>query len=311
MNPNEYCIFILTHGRAGNVKTIRTLRKSGCTSKIILLIDNEDEQEQKYRELYDGKDGCSVYVFDRMVAYNLTDTMDLNPSRKSVVYARNMTYAIAEELGYKYFVMLEDDYQDFQHRWVKVEPDGSKILCVRTLKSLDPKYGLMDKCIGVAMDYLRNTQATQIGFAQTGDLIGGADSFIKFYHNRVRKIMNFFCCRIDRPVKWLGRMNDDVNLYIWSGSQGTIFLSFRDFTVKQETTQLAEGGMTAEYKNFGTYTKSFYSIMLCPSFMTIGAMGWHNYRMHHQIEWGNAVPKIISDSYKKSNNKVERMKPFI
>lgn len=311
MNPNEYCIFIFTHGRAGNVKTIKTLRKSGCTSKIVLVIDDEDEQEQKYRELYEDKDGCSVYMFDKTVAYNLTDTMDLNPSKGSVVYARNMAYSIAEELGYKYFVMLEDDYLDFQHRWIKVKSDGSQVLCARTMMGLDPEYRLMDKCIGVAMDYLRDTQATQIGFAQAGDLIGGADSFTKFYHNRVRKIMNFFCCRTDRPVKWLGRMNDDVNSYIWRGSQGTIFLSFREFIVKQELTQLAEGGMSADYKNFGTYTKTFYSIVLCPSFVTIGAMGRHNYRMHHQIEWGNAVPKIISDSYKKSKNKVERMEPFL
>lgn len=311
MNPNEYCIFIFTHGRAGNVKTIRTMRKSGCTAKIILVIDNEDEQEQQYRELYDGKDGCSIYVFDKTVAYNLTDTMDLNPSKGSVVYARNMAYSIAEELGYKYFVMLEDDYLDYQHRWVKTHPDDSMTLCARTSMSLDPSYGLMDKCIGALMDYLKDSQATQIGLAQAGDLVGGADTFQKFYKNRVRKIMNFFCCRTDRPVKWLGRMNDDVNSYIWRGSQGVIFLSFRELTVKQELTQMAMGGMSADYKNFGTYTKSFYSVMLCPSFVTIGTMGWHNYRMHHQIEWNNAVPKILSDSYKKSDNKVKRMEPHL
>ena len=45
---NDFAIFILSHGRADNVKTLDTIKTCGYTGKWYVIIDNEDKQAQKY-----------------------------------------------------------------------------------------------------------------------------------------------------------------------------------------------------------------------------------------------------------------------
>ena len=70
--------------------------------------------------------------------------------------------------------------------------------------------------------------------------------------------------------------------------------------IDQPETQQVKGGMTDMYLGNGTYMKSFYTVLCCPSFCSVTMMGDRHYRIHHGIEWENAVPKIISDKYKKN-----------
>ena len=48
-----------------------------------------------------------------------------------------------------------------------------------------------------------------------------------------------------------------------------------------------------------TYLKSFYSVICSPSSVKIKALNANHKRVHHSIKWINAVPKIISEGYKK------------
>ena len=57
---NDFAIFILTHGRPDNVRTIASLRSHGYTGKIVLVIDNEDQSRANYEAL-----GVDVVVFDK------------------------------------------------------------------------------------------------------------------------------------------------------------------------------------------------------------------------------------------------------
>ena len=41
MIDEDFAVFILTHGRADNVKTYKTLKRFGYTGKIYIIIDNE------------------------------------------------------------------------------------------------------------------------------------------------------------------------------------------------------------------------------------------------------------------------------
>ena len=43
MENKEFAVFILTHGRPDNVKTLATLKKCGYTGKIYFIVDNEDK----------------------------------------------------------------------------------------------------------------------------------------------------------------------------------------------------------------------------------------------------------------------------
>lgn len=42
---NDFCVFILTHGRADNVVTLKTLLADGYTGDWYMVIDDEDDQE--------------------------------------------------------------------------------------------------------------------------------------------------------------------------------------------------------------------------------------------------------------------------
>ena len=67
--------------------------------------------------------------------------------------------------------------------------------------------------------------------------------------------------------------------------------------LNQMASQSNSGGMTELYLDSGTYVKSFYTIMVAPSCVTIAPMGVKNRRLHHRIDWGKAVPMIISESF--------------
>lgn len=58
--------------------------------------------------------------------------------------------------------------------------------------------------------------------------------------------------------------------------------------------------MTDGYLDYGTYIKSFYSIICAPSCVKISTLrGDANARVHHNVEWNKAVPKIVSERHRK------------
>ena len=58
---NDFCVFILTHGRPDKVYTVNTLKKHGYTGPVYLVIDDEDNTSAKYYENY----GDQVIMFSK------------------------------------------------------------------------------------------------------------------------------------------------------------------------------------------------------------------------------------------------------
>lgn len=116
----------------------------------------------------------------------------------------------------------------------------------------------------------------------------------------LRKAMNSFFIDTHKPFKFVGRINEDVNMYCDLGSRGKRVFQVTDVMINQESTQSADNGMTSLYLDYGTYLKSFYSVMIQPSFVKLAKMGVANYRIHHNVDWNCAVPKILSQKYKKA-----------
>jgi len=111
--------------------------------------------------------------------------------------------------------------------------------------------------------------------------------------------MNTFICSVDRPFKFMGRINEDVNTYTRLGSVGQLFFTVPNVNISQIQTQANSGGMTELYLDSGTYVKSFYTIMFQPSSVKISLMGSIHKRLHHMVSWKNTVPLIISEQHKK------------
>ena len=111
--------------------------------------------------------------------------------------------------------------------------------------------------------------------------------------------MNSFICSVDRPFKFAGAMNEDVNTYTTLGSRGELFLTIPLVSLNQLQTQSQAGGITDMYLKYGTYAKSFTTVMMMPSSVKISMMGNVNKRIHHQIKWNNTVPKIVQEDFRK------------
>lgn len=111
--------------------------------------------------------------------------------------------------------------------------------------------------------------------------------------------MNTFFCDVEKPFKFIGRINEDVNTYTRLGSVGWLGLTITDGQINQKQTQANKGGMSNVYLDSGTYLKSFYSVIGMPSAVKISEMGDKNKRIHHNVEWERCVPMILNEMYKK------------
>jgi hypothetical protein len=113
--------------------------------------------------------------------------------------------------------------------------------------------------------------------------------------------MNSFLFKVNQnpldDTTFIGRMNDDVNTYLTQGKIGKLFFQITVINLVQLATQSNSGGNTEAYKSFGTYVKSFYSVIAAPDCCRIDLMGDAHKRIHHRINWNNAVPKIISEQH--------------
>lgn len=287
MVRDDFAIFILSHGRPDEQYTIKYLQSHNYTGKWYIIIDNEDSTADEYFRLW-GKE--HVVQFDRLAQWNRHDFDigdNFTANRNSVVFARNMCWGIAKDLGLKWFFEFEDDYTDFCMRF---NENGS---CHQWYVN---DFDAICECF---IKYMEDApQITTVAMSQVGDWLGGING--DMYKKQVkRKAMNTFMCNVDRPFTFLGRMNDDVNTYVTEGSRGMVFLTVKDLVMRQQETQLGKSGNADMYKQLGTYVKSFYSVMMAPNSVKISMMGQSHRRIHHSIDWEIAVPKIISDRFKK------------
>ena len=283
MKNNSFAVLILSHGRANNVITIKTLRDIGYTGKIYMVIDDEDNQKEDYMKL---KDVEKVIVFNKTEEMKHTDTADNFKDHRLVVYARNKCHDIAKNLKLKYFLELDDDYTGFGIRY-----DDNGKLKRRNIRNADK---LFDEMI----EFLEKSKALTVAFAQGGDYIGGVGS--KVWNDRLsRKAMNCFFCKTDRPFKFSGSTNEDVNAYITYGNKGQLMFTIADVCMDQLQTQSNSGGLTDIYLDNGTYVKSFYSVIHQPQCARISSMGNKFRRIHHKILWKYCTPKILNEKYKK------------
>jgi hypothetical protein len=281
-NLKDFAVFILTHGRPDRVYTYDLIRESGYTGRIYIIVDNLDKKIDQYKEKYNDQ----VIVFDKNEIAKTFDQADNFEDMRAIVYARNASFQIAKNLTLKYFVQLDDDYTSFDFRYDKnLDHNNKKIKC-------------LDKIFNSMIDFLISTNVHSIALSQGGDWFGAEH---KRHVRLKRKCMNSFICLTDRFFQFSGRINEDVNTYTRLGSVGHLFFTTFQVSLDQKQTQSNAGGMTELYLNSGTYIKSFYTVMFQPSSVKVAKMNSLNPRWHHSISWNQTVPKILAETYKKTN----------
>lgn len=281
----SFAVFILTNGRPDNVVTYDTLRKSGYTGAIYLLVDDLDTTREKYVERY----GDQVVVFDKKAVAKTFDNGDNFGDMRAIIYARNAAFDVAEKLRIPYFVQLDDDYTSFQYRF-----DESFAYAPKTLKNLDAVFAALTA-------FYVSSGSDAIAMAQGGDFIGGDEATLAKAVTLRRKCMNSFFCSTKRRFQFVGRVNEDVNTYTRVASTGKLFFTTNQVNLNQLQTQSNPGGMTELYLDSGTYVKSFYSVMYQPSSVRIGVLrGRAASRLHHQVAWNRTAPMILREAVRKA-----------
>lgn len=285
MVSDDFCIFILTHGRPERVHTYNSLMKAGYTGKVYIVIDDEDKTEAGYRERF----GDKVLQFCKAEWAAKTDDGDNFQHRKAIVYARNACWDLAKQVGCRWFCQMDDDYKTYH---LRVGENGNEITNGRVKKT-------MDEVVKEVLKFYQRSKATACAIAQGGDYIGGTGGDKR---KLTRKCMNSWFCDVEKQIAFFGHMNEDVSAYVTYGHRGQLFFTVMQAMLNQLPTQVTPGGMSDAYLESGTYVKSFYTVMAAPSCVKIGLMGdprGGRTRIHHKINWNNTVPKILREQYRK------------
>jgi hypothetical protein len=280
---NDFAVFILTNGRPDRVVTYDTLKKRGYTGPVYLLVDNLDKTQDRYFENFPGQ----VFVFDKKEVAQTFDQGDNFNDMRAIIYARNAAFDIAEKLGIKYFMQLDDDYVAFEYRFDENLEYGA--VAMRNL----------DAVLAALLRFYKSTPIDSLAIAQGGDFIGGSENSLAEFVTMKRKCMNSFICSTDRRFQFVGRINEDVNAYTSLASRGLLMFTVNHVNLVQLQTQTNSGGMTEMYLDSGTYVKSFYTVMYQPSSVKIRMLSSKNARLHHSVSWKETTPMILSEKYKK------------
>ena len=274
------------------------------TVEVVVLSD-DDPTIPQYKEMY-GEDSVAVFSkVDVEKKYDL-DLIDCywgkSLSRKATVWARNEQFKIARDLGYRWFVVLDDDYREIiMRKKMYRAKDGTEFF--PTFKELlftptDEQGSIFDKCCIKYFNILDSAPwLYATAFSQCGDFIGGCQSLMVRKQPWRWKAMNVFFCDTEKEYRFYGRFNDDVNAYILNGRRGQMSLTLPSPSINQEPTQKAKGGITELYRTFGTYVKSLTSAVACPAAASVSCMGTVARRVHHSIDWSVMCPCVLDDHF--------------
>lgn len=274
----DFALFIISHNRPVNM-TWKTLQKCNYKGPFYFILDDKDRKIKSYQKLYGAE---HVKIFSKKEIAKKIDMMDNFDYDSVITYARNACYDIAKEIGVKYFLTLDDDYDSFRFRFPQ-QPSAQ-------IKDLN-------KVIDIYLNFYKNNPKLRIiAFCQGADLSAIQTGKI------LRKAMNALFCCTERRVWFNGHLNEDVTTYTRYNQLGNIFMTLPHVQLNQLPTQTG-GEITGAYQKYGTYGKTFYSVMQCPTFIKISTFSkgyrMSAFRIHHKITSKYGYAKIISDKFKK------------
>ena len=275
---DDFAVFILSHGRAGSLTTVNSLKKAGYTGKWFVIIDDLDDQRDAYAEKF----GENVITFDKKLWAEKTDTITNTGDLRSPVFARNACYEIARELGIKFFAEMDDDIMLFNFRY----EDCGK-LKGKPVKKADELFEAMLK-------WQEDCGITSLGIACGAGMIGGVGG--KFKQGILRSLHQAFILRTDDPIKFVGLLNEDGIATEWCDRIGK--MAFEITSVAQNCPKRSsnEGGLNDLYKANNEYVRAFYSIVACPAQVKIHDLGG-GITLQRKSDTG--FVKVISERWKK------------
>lgn len=275
----DFAVFILSHGRANQQLTVEMLEKCSYSGRLYIIVDDEDAQKDIYKAIY----GEKVIVFSKKEIESTFDTMTNQKEYRSVVYARNVCYEIANKLDAKYVLMCDDDISSLLFRVF----NGEKLKGYK-IKDIDKLFESM-------IEYISSANLAALGFSQEGAYVGGASSK-KYREGCNRLVSQMFLIDMTKKVPFRGIFNEDFNYSIDVGVAGEVALSTMLVSIKSPKRMTNEGGLHDLYVDNGVYVREFYSKIAHPGTVRIEVKG---HDLTFRTNRDSDVPKIISSSYRK------------
>lgn len=278
----NYAVFILSHKRSDRVETYSTLRNSGYTGKIYIVIDDEDMQQEQYKERFNN----DVLVFNKEMWINSTDTVTNDKKKSSPVYARNFIEHIAGELKYDAYIVMDDDIINLRFRYIE-----NYVAKSQALKSN------LDEVLDAYMNYLVSANIATLSFATVMVYAGGVHDD----KDMVRLASHRYTCQIHMrnlafPVDWISLANNDSISANNTAKIGYLWWALPFIVYDSPKMNTLPGGMKSVYDSVSEFKRAFMSTVVSPSVCRVGCS---KDRLAIKRDLKAAYPVIISGRYKK------------
>ena len=286
---NNFAIFITTHERSQSQLSLSALRNGGYTGKIYLIIDNEDRQINDYKKYIN--ENTEILIFDKKKIASVSDcfiSFNLNDIPKAVLFARIACEDFAKKLKLKYFMVMDDDIKKLSYR-----------ICTKNNKLSEINMFNFNEVCEAYCNYLEDAKIAMLGCGNETSYFGGIKCFES---DCQRRCFNIFFRNVSIDFSWISAMNEDYISSIQNGKIGKIIFELKIIKLIAEVANKNNhgniiGGMAEYYKKTTDYERSFYAVIANPScsYVTLSQKN----KMIITSKWNNAIPKIISDKYKK------------
>ncbi len=279
---------ICTHGRPNAQHTYETLRKSGYTGEIYLILDDEDNKLKDYNRFIDEQheDNLFCSVFNKQSYIDKSDTGTNENQRKCILYAKNFCEDLAQDMKLDAFIIADDDILNFRFRYVEDESLKSQKVIGTMDDVIEAYYRAMIDC---------NMIATGFGFTQF--YFSGTESFENDNMQKYRVPYNFVFRNGKHKVDWMSWFGEDIITAVYYGRIGQLWTALP--YVQQEIVALAsaDGGMKDTYDSNSSARLAMQNLMYLPTELKAYL---YKGKFMASIKRENAFPKIISSSFKKS-----------
>ena len=285
MLNDDFAIFICTHGRPDKQTTYDSLKKSGYTGKVYMVVDDTDSTIEQYVDNY-GAD--MLIVFNKQYYIDNCDVGSRPPNFKTILYAKNTVEDIASYFGLKAFVIADDDVSSFRLR----APKDDESLYSANVQD-------MDIVVSEYCKFMVEQDFAALGFGHFAVYFNGARAFDSKMLLDCRVPYNFVFRNTKYHMDWVSSFGEDI---ITAMNYNKIGYRMLDIPyVRFETvppSKATSGGMVEVYKSISDYKLCFYNLMYNPSGIKLRM---RNGIWNAQIQRASSFPMIVSDKYRKES----------
>ena len=277
-------IFIPSYHRPKNLRTVKYFRKIGWDMRYItVFVDNETDDIPEYEETA-SEYGFNLHVFDMEEARRKYDYVHrASQSRRSAGQARNMFQDYATEKEIDFYVVIDDDTDNY-----------STFMQRRKLKDHD----IVRRSFLAVEDLMRKRKIGVMGFPQHGDTLGGYP--VRLF---IRKVMNttfYLLPYIYRGER--GVQDDDTSLFTGIINEGLFTGTIlHSLVLQQVQSATQEGGLTDLYNECKLLNKALVTVIQFPSAIFAEKQGRNGNRVHHRIRYKHLGPVIIKGTKEQDN----------